>query len=331
MHDDYGVPCLTILNNKGGVGKTTLSSVVAEYNYFVQGKRVAILDWDGQLNLTKTYIGTQHVPGVGTMPIENPELLALAAGNPEILEHYNLRSTITDIFEHKEVWPYTTAFSQGEDLSLPRIDIIAGNQQGIRLLLESTPTEMKESPFAHLANVTTGDIIKHLVKFCALPELKEHYDLLIIDSGPSDNPLFEAALRAATHIVCPYVPESKSVSGIEGLLEALSRAQRARNTIRDRPEPLRFIGLLPNMLDSRINSHMQLMADTIESTGGNHFPPGLALRRLKAYSALTDDFHARPEPKSVFQLRDGDPAKDDALAVMEFMMANVFNEAEAAA
>lgn len=328
---EHGVPCFTILNNKGGVGKTTLSILIAEYCYYILGKRVIILDWDGQLNLTKTYIQTEKVPGAGTMPIMHPELVNAAKSDPSIHETFNLRSTITDIFENKDVYPYPTPLeADPNDTMAPRVDVICGSQQGIKLLLESTPTEMRDSPFAHLAGVNTDAIIKHLVEFCAMPEFKESCDLIIIDSGPSDSPLFEAALRAATHVVCPYIPEQKSVSGIEGLLDSLNRAKKARLVSGDRPEPLKLVGLLPNMVDMRVNKHIDLMNETREATGVHHFPAGVVLRRLNSYTTYTDNYNDRPAPKSIFALKEDDNARQDAMAVMEHMMSQVF-EMEAAA
>lgn len=323
----HGVPCYTVLNNKGGVGKTTLASLSAEYACINHRKRVLLLDWDGQMNLTKSYVGVETVPGWGRLPVPNPIVAAMAAEDPSTLDVYNLRSTITDIFEaNKCVMPYPTRFCYGDpdDVACPRIDIVAGNYMGIKYLLESSPTEMKNSPYHRLAEIGSDQIIQHLVDFVSDPALAEQYDLVIIDTGPSDSPLFNAALNAATHVFCPYIPESKSVSGIEALIDAVKTAMQNRVIYKYRPEKLRLLGIAPNIVDSRSADHIQCIARAMEDAGSFHLDEGIWLRRLTAYRTLTDDVDRRPKPYSIFHEKPSNPARRDAETFFECLYSGIF-------
>src|SRR5579871_3681988 len=48
---------LSFFNNKGGVGKTTLTGNIAAYFALEMGKRVLIIDCDPQCNITQFVIG----------------------------------------------------------------------------------------------------------------------------------------------------------------------------------------------------------------------------------------------------------------------------------
>lgn len=326
MKTAAGVPCFTILNNKGGVGKTTLASLGAEYACLILNKRVLVLDWDGQMNLTKSYIGVENVPGWGRLPMPNPIIQAMLAEDPSTLDVYKERSTITDLFEDKSVMPYPTRFCVGDpdDLNSPRVDVVAGNAAGIKLLLESSPTELADSPYARLADVNTDRIIQCFVDFVSDPSLSEMYDLVVIDTGPSDSPLFSAALNASTHVFCPYVPESKSVSGIEALVDAVNAAMINRSLHKYRSEPLRLLGIAPNMVESRSADHIECIARAMADAGKFHLEEGLWLRRLTAYRTLTDDVERRPKPYSLFLDKPSNPARRDAELFFENLFDHIF-------
>lgn len=313
------IPCFVVLNNKGGVGKTSISELIAELACVLKGKRVLLLDWDGQMNSTESYITVENVVGVGKMPKPHPFLDGYET-DPELQSVFNHRSTITDLFEGKQILPYPTDFSPSdpEDYQSPRIDIIPGNSEGLKMLLESTPTELEHSPFKRLASVATTQIVETLIKFVTMPELEEMYDLVLIDSGPSESPLFTAALRSATHILCPYVPESKPMKGIEGLINSVLQAIERRRRGLDREEELVFLGLLPNMVDQRLNKHIENMQKAVDLAGDMHCPPGVVLRKLSDVTTYTDPYWERPEPKSLFKLPESNQARQDFVEVCEY-------------
>jgi len=52
---------VSVINLKGGVGKSTISMVLAEYMYFRYHKRVLLIDLDSQHNLTQAMVKPDFV------------------------------------------------------------------------------------------------------------------------------------------------------------------------------------------------------------------------------------------------------------------------------
>ena len=52
---------VSFINLKGGVGKSTLAMMMAEYAAFVYHKRVLLIDFDSQANLTAAMVRQLHI------------------------------------------------------------------------------------------------------------------------------------------------------------------------------------------------------------------------------------------------------------------------------
>ena len=98
----YQLPVLAVLNQKGGVGKTTVSSVLAEYASVKLGLRVLVVDLDMQCNSSDYWVGMEPAPTAtgGQLPPRHPDY----DGDPEIEE----RSSVADTFFGKASLPYPT-------------------------------------------------------------------------------------------------------------------------------------------------------------------------------------------------------------------------------
>ena len=53
---------IAVVNNKGGVGKTTTSRILAEYFSIVKNERVLALDMDPQANFSNRYLKMEIDP-----------------------------------------------------------------------------------------------------------------------------------------------------------------------------------------------------------------------------------------------------------------------------
>lgn len=315
------IPVIAVSNNKGGVGKSTITCILAEGGYFQYGLRVAVIDWDGQLNFCEKYIGTEYVAGVGKMPVKNPIVMDLIQSGDPLSQLFETRSTITDIFNGKEVMPYPTPFSESENNGA-LIDIIASSAPAIEALLESTPVSDNAALYSYLAKFNTKDVVDHLVRFCSDQSLAENYDVIFIDCGPSISPLFKAALRAATHVICPYQPEDASVSGINGLINKITEAMGERGKAGERSEPLELLGFFPNGVIGNNSSNYDEIARVMDITGHLHAPENILIRRLKAINEYTGPYQKRPAKKSLFKLSPSSRARQDVDPLISF----VFNK-----
>lgn len=313
------VPTLCFINHKGGVGKTTCASLMAEYACLFRDKRVLLLDWDGQMNLTAHWIGVDGDEKNNLIPIKHPDI---DENNPEDMELYNVRSSIIDIFYGKEVLPHGTYLNSGEDLTKPRVDIISGSRDGMRQLLENIDFEQDsgEGGQSVVKGFSSRKLIARLAEFCAHPQLKEYYDLIIIDSGPSETPLFRASIQGATHIVAPYKPEAFSIMGVTTLVHNIVSANSNRI---GRQDKLTFLGMLPCIVDKGRGGFHEENIRTVQQQIAKHFPNDLMLTNSKKISSRQLKTDMRPD--SVFKLRPSDSIRKECEAVFGYIHDRIFS------
>ena len=175
----------TPANNKGGVGKTGVSAMFAEYCSLILKKKTLAIDLDGQCNFSSRYLPMEVDPSSpeGHIPPIHPDY---DPTDPED-EDWDGRSSISDIFYGKPVIPYPTYISD--------LDVAPAN--GSRLL---SAEHVRKNEVAHKVH-------DRLNEFLSLPEVKSTYDVVVIDTAPSKGPLTISAVRAATHIVIPSIME----------------------------------------------------------------------------------------------------------------------------
>lgn len=216
---------IAIVNNKGGVGKTTTSRILAEYYSIVKNERVLALDMDPQANFSNRYLKMEIDPyqQEGRMPPLH------SSYDPQSSEDsdWDGRSSIAGIFFGEMVFPYSTYINTLE---------IAPSHSSKLLLAEA---------------VTRDEVVQkvydQLSKFLALDDVINSYDKIIIDTPPSKGPVTTCVVRAATDLLIPSIMEPQPIEGIYGMIH-LWKSETLR-----RPDnrPLNLIGVLPNSYDRR--------------------------------------------------------------------------------
>ncbi|MCM1205048.1 MAG: AAA family ATPase [Bacteroidales bacterium] len=191
---------IAIVNQKGGVGKTTttfnLGACLAE-----QGKKVLLVDLDQQGNLT--YCMGHDVPDEVEETIAQLMLKAIADEeyNPHYYVFYNRAGT--HIKENGEMVPY-------------QLDYICCNV-------------MMSTVEVSLVNAMSREqVLKYI-----LEELKEKYDYILLDCGPSLGMITINALVAADSVLIPLQAEKFASLGLELLLKNILRVKRRLNPALD--------------------------------------------------------------------------------------------------
>tara|TARA_Y100000815_G_scaffold275347_1_gene312995 strand:+ start:2801 stop:3667 length:867 start_codon:yes stop_codon:yes gene_type:complete len=281
-------------NNKGGVGKTSTSALFAEYASKILDKNVLGIDFDPQCNFSQRYLQMDVDPSApeGWVPPLHPDYDPL-----EDLD-WDGRSSIANIFFGKEVVPYAT-YIKNFDIAPAHAD----------LLLQAEQVKRQD---------ITEKIHKRLKEFLSLPEVRETYDLVVIDTAPSKGALTRCALKAATHLVIPSKMEDKPVQGVYGMMQLWM----AESVERDKDDELKMVGILANMVRKNASLHKQLYEAMVShETFGKYVLPSIIGDRI----AFAESDTANPAPRSILDLPSSNQAKQEALAACELIAERVFS------
>jgi chromosome partitioning protein len=289
---------IAFVNNKGGVGKTTCSRTMAEYLSKVKKLRTLAIDFDPQCNFTQRYMKMDIDPHIkdGKIPPLHPHY------DPEDPDDKNWdgRSSIAEIFYGNGVVPYPTY--------IEHLDFAAGHAQKLREAELVRKTEVVEK------------VHNRLKEFLDSPDVKESYDVVVIDTAPSKGPLTMSALKAATHIVIPTEMEDMPLEGLYGLIQLWMQESVARS----KNNALKLIGILATKFKNNTTLHKNLLHSLIEHKEiGKYMIPEKLGDRILFPELDSDNAH----PRSIFDVLDNNPAKIEALKVCSYIAERVFNHA----
>lgn len=184
---------VAVCNQKGGVGKTTLVSGLAEVFSQVLNKRVLVIDADPQAN-TSSALG-----------IDQPELTLndVMYGDPDDNRIIHPGVAADAIMEAGEAWQPRA--ERNEDYqpvhAIAAEDNLAGREQDTMMARER---RLKTS----------------------LRGVAEQYDMVLIDCPPSLGLLTINALAAATHALLVTEPRISSVDGLKKISKTIGDIQR---------------------------------------------------------------------------------------------------------
>ncbi|NNM60344.1 MAG: ParA family protein [Legionellales bacterium] len=282
-------------NNKGGVGKTLVSALFAEYASKVLGYRVLYIDLDSQCNSSQRYLKMESDPlyPQGWLPPLHPDFDPTSDEDQE----WDGRSSIADIFFGGGVIPYPTFISTLHIAPAHAYRLIIAEQVRRNEVTEKIHTRLKE--------------------FLSLSEVKQEYDLVVIDTAPSKGPLTVSAIKAASHIIIPSVMEIQPINGIFGMLQLWMQESLTREV----GNQINLIGILPNKFDPRTTLHRDNYDDLQKNESVNKY---LLSTKIHNRIIFAEADSAAANPKSIFDLPIVSQARIEALAACEFIAERVF-------
>lgn len=181
---------VSMINMKGGVGKTTLSFNLAWCSAWKENLKVLAVDLDPQANMSQYFMGAR-----------------------KYLEHLNNDNrTVVDIFEQ---FSPPSASSGAPSLVEPSDVIHPLHEWNDGSLLHLVPSRLELS--WTLKNPT--EKAQLLPKFLA--KVADEYDLIIIDCAPTESILTTAAYRSSRYVFVPVKPEFLATIGLPLLARSL--------------------------------------------------------------------------------------------------------------
>ena len=277
---------LTVCQNKGGEGKTTWARLIAEWAARL-GLRVLMIDLDQQCNMSRRYLKmeTDEAEAEGVLPPVHPDF-------EEGDMSWDGRSSVVDIFNGKEVMPYPTANEY--------IEVIPGYARDMIRLQHVRADEVREK------------IHDRMHTFLNLPDVQQRYDLAICDTSPTKGPLMISAVRAATHLLIPAQMEQQSIEGLHGMIQLWRQENRDRKP----DDQINLIGILPNKF-REVALQIGLLDGLRSKPSMKPYVIPIIIHQRTVF-AETD--HPEAKPKSVFDLRKNDKAREEATQACMYIM-----------
>lgn len=182
---------VSLINMKGGVGKTTVAFNLTWYAAFRRDKRVLLIDLDPQANASQYLMG----------PVAYKKFID------------DNKPTIVDLFEQYTA-PNRSAKSPTQfDPKSAIVSIRSWGEDGVIDLLPSR-LELAWT----LKNPTSKDHL--LPQF--ISKIEKDYDLILIDCAPTESILATAAYKSSRYVLVPVKPEFLAAIGLPLLIRSIT-------------------------------------------------------------------------------------------------------------
>lgn len=216
---------VTFLNQKGGVGKTTLLYQYAKAASLKE-KKVLLIDMDPQANLTSLYLHS-----------ETDEALCNQAGLYHLL--INSVSDLKALHTEFNTW-----------------DVLIEGEDGIDLLPSGQELSQFEVVISQMRSMR-----QHVLRnFLLLSGLTDQYDLILIDGPPTLGMLVMNVMASVDGIFLPFIPDQFSRKGLEHTMDVIDELEESGIFV----QTPKVLGLVPNLMDKRRRSHKDTLRELHE-------------------------------------------------------------------
>jgi len=284
---------LAISNHKGGVAKTTLSKLFAEYAVR-KGTRVLGIDIDPQCNFSARFV---EMESDGGSPPQHPDFDPTDAAWDDMPYAPPGYWSIAEFFRLGYVEPYATNY---ENLHF----IPAHKSELTRFLEEVKKSDIEEA------------VISHMREMLSLEYYQDEFDLVIIDTPPQTSALTASAVRAATHLLIPTEMQEDSIAGMADM----AQLWQSENQIRTK-QKLVLAGILPTKFDGSSAAQRRTLESLEQNAvlGDKLLKP--AMRYLQTYANSSSTY---ANPRSLFDMHESTAAKIEAEQFCELLYRRIF-------
>jgi chromosome partitioning protein len=187
-----GGQVISVLNMKGGVGKTTITANVMRVLYLFLGKKVLLIDLDPQFNLTQVVMARDEYDVLKTAG----HTIFSAMEPPSRVGLFDVAITTHAPPQPSSLVKVLKRTKNGANY----LHLIPGNFDLVKYSLISDHDKL-----AHVR--------QRFIQFVAAA--RADYDLVIIDCNPSSSFITLCALHACTRLLVPIRPARYSILGLE--------------------------------------------------------------------------------------------------------------------
>jgi len=246
---------ISIINMKGGVGKTTLAVNLAYALAMTEHKRVLIIDIDPQFNATQYLIAQEDYVKM---------MEEVKAGR---------QLTVVDIFIPPESELPSIVYAEGQKkkvspLKLENIRVSIWKNKGCLDLIPSTLALIR----ADISKRGTENRLRNFVR-----KIRDNYDLILIDCPPTLSLFTLSAYLASDALLVPVKPDWLSTIGFPLLKRAIEEYESDFGEIYDLD--VHDLGIVFTMVDIRtkIMPEMMKRISKTENTFENYLRQSISI------------------------------------------------------
>lgn len=223
---------ISIINNKGGVGKTTSTGIIAQLLAYL-GKHVLIVDLDSQSNLSMM---------LGQYEEDSPDAIEglVIPEHPNIAELFKYRyrdlGNVTKLIRHT---------------SVPNLDIIPSSKRHKNTQL-------------NIAKNETGN--NNVILKRALSLIRDSYDFILIDNAPANDILTVNSLFISDLVIVPVRLEGFSYKGLRETIDTLLYIKDEHDI-----ESIKFGGAFITQAEINTNIYKALKSNYTDELGGRFY------------------------------------------------------------
>ena len=201
-----GPTVVSVLNLKGGVGKTTVTALLARYAASILGRKVLAVDLDPQANLSQVLMGKKQYENF----MGDAESIPPRPAQPSIVELFKGR--LSPSSKHRS------------PARLQSSDVIQSIFSGLDLV---------PSRFDFARNLVDSIKINKEVLADFICDEAQDMDLVLIDCAPTESILTQAAYHASGYVLIPVKTELFSTIGFPLMKKSLDdfRKENPQHTI----------------------------------------------------------------------------------------------------
>lgn len=225
---------ISIVNNKGGVAKTTSTAFFGEI-LCLFGKKVLLVDTDESGNLSLLFNKFFSDDKSVMMGIEEP-----------------VHKNVSEVFKYR----YRTAEEVSECIYTvrPNLDILPAS------------TRLRNIPDTLLLQSRTNNVNNNVIMKRALNSIKDRYDYIFIDSAPRNDILIVNNLVASDYILIPVRSDGFSLKGFKEVIAEIADLKDEYDI------PAEFLGIYQTAAEPNTNIYKDLHAEYETMLGKKNLP-----------------------------------------------------------
>jgi chromosome partitioning protein len=190
------VVIISFINMKGGVGKTTISSLIGEILSSEYGRKTLLIDLDPQINSTLTFIHED-----------------------EWKDKDDKNLTISQLFQDYIDKTYKFDFDKS---IFKKVNKIREPKGTLDLLPSSPILSLIQERLYNYINNPQGRIPPDLILKENISEYLNNYSFVLLDAPPNIGIISRNGLKISNYFVIPVIPDYLSTYGINELLYQLN-------------------------------------------------------------------------------------------------------------